>query len=119
MRKWLYERPWIWIVLFLGTLIAGSIATVIIAEVNKPEIVKPKAPRKARNGSPASQVMAVRWVDGSTGVGGRLNLARSGGCDKGATCAGASGGPKRGSTEAGCDSVPGLDVDGYSGASVM
>jgi hypothetical protein len=48
MRKWLYERPWIWIVLFLSCLIAGSIATVIIAEVNKPEIVKPKAPRKAR-----------------------------------------------------------------------
>jgi hypothetical protein len=48
MRKWLYDNPWIWVVVFLGTLIAGSIATVIIAEVNKPEIVKPKTPRKAR-----------------------------------------------------------------------
>ena len=48
MRKWLYDNPWIWIVLFLGTLIAGSIATVIIAEVNKPEIVKPKTPRNSR-----------------------------------------------------------------------
>ncbi len=51
MRKWLYDRPWIWIVLFLGTLIAGSVATVIIAEVNKPEIVKPKTPRKSRTQS--------------------------------------------------------------------
>ena len=42
MRKWLYDRPWIWIVLFLGTLVAGSFVTVIIAELNKPEIVKQK-----------------------------------------------------------------------------
>jgi len=75
MRKWLYDRPWIWIVLFLSCLIAGSIATVIIAEVNKPEIVKPKTPRKARGGTPSSQVAAVRWVDG---------------CDRVASCAGAS-----------------------------
>lgn len=46
MRKWLYDRPWIWVVLFLSTLIAASLVTVIIAEVNKPEIVKPKAPRR-------------------------------------------------------------------------
>lgn len=46
MRKWLYDRPWIWVVLFLATLIGASVATVIIAEVNKPEIVKPKAGRK-------------------------------------------------------------------------
>ena len=42
MRKWLYDNPWIWIVLFLVLLVAGSIATVIIAELNKPEIVKIK-----------------------------------------------------------------------------
>lgn len=47
MRKWLYDRPWIWIVVFLSFLMAGSLATLIIAEVNKPEIVKPKEPRKA------------------------------------------------------------------------
>jgi hypothetical protein len=40
--KWLRDRPWIWIVLFLATLIAGSVATVIIAELNRPEIVKPR-----------------------------------------------------------------------------
>lgn len=51
MRKWLYDRPWIWIVVFLSCLMAGSIATLIIAEVNKPEIVKPKTPRKARGGA--------------------------------------------------------------------
>ena len=40
MRKWLYDNPWIWIVIFLSSLVAGSIATVVIAELNKPEIVK-------------------------------------------------------------------------------
>ena len=73
MRKWLYEwlydRPWIWIVLFLGCLVAGSIATVIIAEVNKPEIVKPKEPRKARAGAPASRGAQWQWADESTGAG--------------------------------------------------
>ena len=50
MRKWLYDRPWIWVVLFLACLIGASVATVIIAEVNKPEIVKPKAARKGAAG---------------------------------------------------------------------
>jgi len=40
MRKWIYDRPWIWIVLFLSLLIAGSLTTLVIAELNKPEIVK-------------------------------------------------------------------------------
>ena len=40
MRKWLHNNPWIWIVLFLGVLMAGSITTVIIAELNKPEVVR-------------------------------------------------------------------------------
>ncbi len=52
MRKWLYDNPWIWIVLFLATLIAGRVAPVIIAELNKPEIVRPKEPR--RGGSHSS-----------------------------------------------------------------
>jgi hypothetical protein len=42
VRNWLRHRPWIWIVVFLATLIAGSLATVIIAELNRPEIVKPR-----------------------------------------------------------------------------
>lgn len=54
MRKWLYDNPWIWVVVFLATLIAASVATVIIAEVNKPEIVRPKEPRRARGGGPTS-----------------------------------------------------------------
>jgi len=40
MRKWLHDNPWIWIVLFLLILMAASAAVVIIAEFNKPEIVK-------------------------------------------------------------------------------
>ena len=57
MRKWLYDRPWIWVVLFLACLIGASVATVIIAEVNKPEIVKPKAARKGARASAG----AVTW----------------------------------------------------------
>lgn len=59
MRKWLYDNPWIWIVVFLATLIAGSVATVIIAEVNKPEVVRPKAPKRARAGAPAHDELAL------------------------------------------------------------
>ena len=40
MKKWLHDRPWIWIVLFLGLLVAGSVATLVIAQLNRPEIVK-------------------------------------------------------------------------------
>ncbi|MBK6733510.1 MAG: hypothetical protein IPG61_05385 [bacterium] len=68
MRKWLYDNPWIWVVLFLACLIGASVATVIIAEVNKPEIVKPKTPRKSRGGTPSSQAAMWRWdktLDGS------------------------------------------------------
>jgi hypothetical protein len=39
MRKWLHERPWIWIVIFLALMMAGSFITVIIAELNKPEVL--------------------------------------------------------------------------------
>ena len=42
MRKWLRDRPWIWIALFIAVLLAGSLATVIIAQLNRPEIVKPR-----------------------------------------------------------------------------
>ena len=40
MRKWIHDRPWIWIVVFLGLVVAGSLATVVIAEMNRPVIVK-------------------------------------------------------------------------------
>ena len=41
MRRWLRDRPWIWIVLLLGLLIGASIATLVIAQLNAPQIVKP------------------------------------------------------------------------------
>jgi hypothetical protein len=40
VRKWLQANPWIWIVLFLAILMAASAAVIIIAQLNKPEIVK-------------------------------------------------------------------------------
>ena len=40
MRKWLHDNPWIWIVVFLAFLMAGSFATLVIAELNKPEVVR-------------------------------------------------------------------------------
>jgi hypothetical protein len=40
MRKWLRDRPWIWIVLFLAVMMAASFTTVIIAELNKPVVVR-------------------------------------------------------------------------------
>lgn len=38
-RTWLRDRPWIWIVLLLALLLAGSVATLVIAELNRPEIL--------------------------------------------------------------------------------
>ena len=61
MRKWLYDRPWIWVVLFLALLVAGSFVTLVIAEVNKPEIVRPKEPRHHRSG-PSSRAAAWRFA---------------------------------------------------------
>jgi hypothetical protein len=45
MQKWLYDRPWIWIVLLLGFLVISGFVVLIIAELNRPEIVKVKAAR--------------------------------------------------------------------------
>ena len=42
MQKWLHDRPWIWIVVLLSFLVAGGVAVVIIAELNRPVIVKEK-----------------------------------------------------------------------------
>ncbi len=40
MRRWLRERPWIWIVLLLLLLLAGSVATLVIAELHRPELLR-------------------------------------------------------------------------------
>jgi hypothetical protein len=40
MKKWLYDRPWIWIVVFIAVMLAGSFTTLVIAEMNRPTIVK-------------------------------------------------------------------------------
>lgn len=42
MRKWIYDNPWIWVALFLTLLVLGSMVVLVIAEQNKPEIVKEK-----------------------------------------------------------------------------
>lgn len=40
MRKWLHDNPWVWVVVFFAILVAGSLATLVIAELNKPEVVR-------------------------------------------------------------------------------
>ncbi len=40
MKKWLYDNPWIWVVVFLSLLVAGSLVTVVI-------------PRSSRSTDPA------------------------------------------------------------------
>ena len=47
MRKWLYDRPWIWIVVLLSFLVIAGFTTLVIAELNKPEIVKVKRSERA------------------------------------------------------------------------
>ena len=42
MRKWLYDRPWIWIVVMLTLLVGFGGVVLVIAEKNKPTIVKPR-----------------------------------------------------------------------------
>lgn len=42
MKKWLYDRPWIWIVILLTLLVASGLVVVAIAELNRPTIVKEK-----------------------------------------------------------------------------
>lgn len=44
MKKWLYDRPWIWVVLMLGLVVAGSLVTLVVAQLNRPEIVKMHRP---------------------------------------------------------------------------
>ncbi len=42
MKKWLYDRPWIWVVVLLTLLVGGGLFVVVLAEMNKPTIVKEK-----------------------------------------------------------------------------
>lgn len=60
MRKWLYDRPWIWIVLLLGSLVAAGVAVVVIAEMNRPEIVKEK--RRSALTVPAPTEDNLSWA---------------------------------------------------------
>ena len=39
MKEWLRERPWIWIIVLMVLLFVASAATLIIAELNRPELV--------------------------------------------------------------------------------
>ncbi len=42
MRQWFHDRPWIWIVVLLAFIVSGGFVTLVIAERNKPHIVKDK-----------------------------------------------------------------------------
>jgi hypothetical protein len=39
LKRWLRDNPWIWLVLFFVVMVLASLATVMIAELNRPEIV--------------------------------------------------------------------------------
>ena len=56
MRKWLYDNPWIWIVVFLSVLVTGSITTVVIAELNRPP------PQLANSISPRLTTTGSNWL---------------------------------------------------------
>lgn len=40
MRKLMREKPWLWIVFLLGFFMALSIAMLVIAELNRPILVR-------------------------------------------------------------------------------
>lgn len=60
MRKWLYDNPWIWVALFLAVLVAGSMVTLVIAQLNRPEIVKEKKAVRTSLVVPAPQDVPVQ-----------------------------------------------------------
>lgn len=39
MKQWIIDRPWIWIVAFFVVVIAASIWTVILAQLNRPMVL--------------------------------------------------------------------------------
>jgi len=43
MGKWLHDRPWFWIVLLLALLVLAGLSVVVVAELNRPMIVKETA----------------------------------------------------------------------------
>ena len=45
MRRWLRDRPWIWLVLLLALVLGAAAVLIVIAERNPPEIVRPKGER--------------------------------------------------------------------------
>ena len=52
MRKWLHDNPWIWVVVFLALLVGSSLVVLVIAQLNRPVIVKedPSVVSQVRNG---------------------------------------------------------------------
>ena len=58
VRKWLHDNPWIWIVVLLGAVVIGGLTTVVIAQLNRPEIVKPRKGAAA----PGTRAAAERAV---------------------------------------------------------
>jgi hypothetical protein len=40
VKTWLRDRPWIWIVVFFVLLFAASVATVVIANLDRPEVLR-------------------------------------------------------------------------------
>ena len=42
MKRWLHDNPWIWLLLFMIAVVMGSLVTIMIAELHRPEIVSSK-----------------------------------------------------------------------------
>jgi len=40
MKRWLSNNPWIWLVVFFVVMVLASLVTIVIAELNRPEIIK-------------------------------------------------------------------------------
>lgn len=40
MRKWLRDRPWIWLIVLLAFMMSLSVAFLVIAEYHRPVLVK-------------------------------------------------------------------------------
>jgi uncharacterized membrane protein len=60
MGKWLHDRPWIWIVVLLTFLVLSGFVVLVIAEMNRPEIVKEK--RHSSRVEAVPQVSNPSWA---------------------------------------------------------
>ena len=58
MKNWLRDRPWIWLVIWLGAVLVASAVTVFLAEANKPEVIRQRSERPPRALGDASPVAA-------------------------------------------------------------